>query len=388
VNGGAGHRVPRAAVAASVLILAVVLGVVVAMLVRPDGPVGGPATPVGTAGPVGSYPSAVTESPDPAPPGPFAEVSRRVGSGAHRVVATTCTGTGIGTAYQFGTEGLLVTAVRSVSGARGIAIASGDRLIPAEVAKIDTRSGLALLKPATRLSGHTFVLGTRQLAVGDEVAAVGWTAQARQPVGGRLRITVGKVTETGVTLPSPDGNHSVRRMAGEFDPGLAGAPVVDADGLLLGMLVQGDPDQRELYVAGIDTIADPLLGPTGRPPAIEPCLSSAGPAVATTVGGSAEPATRTALGMWYSALNSGDWDRARGVLADGLQQEWTRDRLVREYAETYQFNLEAATTGATTTVTWARLGSGRACVRGTTDFQLDQGRITAMIPRGESQPCG
>lgn len=382
-TGRVKRRIPRGVLAASVVAVAVVLGVLAAVVVRPGVPWPGPVpTPVPTATSSAEPPGPIGE------PGPFTETIRRVGSGAHQMVATTCSGTGIGTAYQFGTEGLLVTAVRSVSGARAIAIVSGDRVVPAEVAKIDSRAGLALLKPATRMNGHTFVLGTTQLAVGDEVAAIGWTAQGHKPVQGQLHGAVGPITETGVTVSSPDGHHTVRRMAGEFDPGLAGSPVVDTSGHLLGMLVQGTPDQRELHVAGVDTIADALLGPTGRPPALEPCLSSTGPEVPTRVAGPTANATRTGLGTWYSALNAGEWDRARGVLSGELQGEWQPDQLSGEYAGTYHFNLVEATEGSATTVTWVRLGPEKSCVRGATEFTLAQGRITGMARDGDPVPCG
>lgn len=370
-----------------VFVLAVVLGVGVAVLLRPGG---GPLGPDGPVSPtpgqtVDPLPPDAPESPDPLPEGAFADVSLRVSTGAHRLVATTCTGTGIGTAYQFGTDGLLVTAARSVSGARTIALLSGDRIVLAEVAKIDTAAGLAILRPATALGGHSFVLGTRQLAPGDRVAALGWTTQAQQPARGKSRIVVGSITDVGVTVESADGQHRVARMTGAYDPGLLGAPVVGEDGLLVGMLVQGPEDQSELFVAGLDTIADPLLGPTGQPPMLEACASSSGPRIVTTVGGTAAPSTRTELGQWFGALNGAEWDRARGSLAPALQQEWTKERLAEEYAGTYAFNLVTAADGPATRATWVQLDSaGRSCERVAARFSLDQGRIARIEPQGRS----
>ncbi|WP_425307192.1 trypsin-like peptidase domain-containing protein [Ammonicoccus fulvus] len=370
-----------------IFVLAVVLGVVVAMLVRPgadpqgpDGPV--PPGPTPTVEPLPADPS---ESADPLPEGPFGEVSVRVATGAHRMVATTCTGTGIGTAYQFGTEGLLVTAARAVSGARVITLLSGDRIITAEVAKIDSTAGLAILRPTTPLGGHTFVLGTRQLTSGDRVAALGWTTEAQQPARGKPRTVVGSITEVGVTVESADGKHRVARMTGAYDPGLLGSPVVGEDGHLVGMIVQGPADQAELLVAGLDQIADPLLGPTGQPPMLEACVSSSGPGVVTTVGGTAAPTARTQLGQWFGAVNSGEWDRARGTLAPPLQEEWTKERLAEEYAGTYAFGIVTAAEGASTKATWVQLDSdARTCHRVVATFSLDQGRIVRIQPQGAS----
>lgn len=382
-------RLSRAITAAvvGVFVLAVALGVGVAVLLRPggDGPRGNPPPP--TPGPVRTLPPDPPETPDSATTGPYADVSRRVGSGAHRIVATTCTGTGIGTAYQFGTEGLLVTSARAVSGARAITVLSGDRIVTATVAKIDTTAGLAILKPAAPLTGHTLVLGRRQLAAGDQVAAIGWTASAQQPARGRARTSVGSITDVGVRIESPDGTHTVRRMTGEFDPGLAGAPVVDTDGHLVGMLVQGQADQKDLLVAGLDTIADPLLGPTGMPPAMEPCARSSGPAVVTTVGGPASASARTELGQWFGALNSGEWERARGVLAPRVQSDWPVEKLTADYAGTYAFNLVAAPDAGGVAVSWVRLGrEGVPCQREAARFTLDQGKITGITPQGVA-PC-
>lgn len=370
-----------------VFVLAVVLGVVVAMVLRPGGgPVGPgglpPSEPVPTVEPLPADPS---ESSDPPPEAPFDEVGLRVSTGAHRMVATTCTGTGIGTAYQFGSEGLLVTSARAVSGARVITLLSGDRIVTAEVAKIDTTAGLAILRPTTPLGGHTFVLGTRQLTSGERVATLGWTTEAQQPARGKPRTVVGSITEVGVTIDSPDGQHRVARMTGASDPGLLGAPVVGEDGHLVGMIVQGPDDQAELLVAGLDVIADPLLGPTGQPPMLEVCASSSGPGVVTTVGGTAAPTARTQLGQWFGALNSGEWDRARGTLAPPLQQEWTKEKLAEEYAGTFAFNIVTAPDGAETLATWVQLDSdARTCQRHAAAFSLDQGSIVRIEPQGAS----
>ncbi|MDO5681574.1 MAG: S1C family serine protease [Propionibacteriaceae bacterium] len=325
--------------------------------------------------------------------GPFAEVAKVAASGTHRVVATTCTGTGVGTAFQFGVDGLLVTSARSVSGARSIAVLTGDRVVPATVAKIDTVSGLALLRPETRLAGHAFELGTRQLAVGDEVAYLGWTTESTSPARGRAKVEVGTISETGVTLESPDGRHpGLRRMNGAFDSGLAGSPVVGADGDLVGVLLQVADDQTDLVVAGLDTIADPLLGPTGMPPAMEPCLIAGGPQIATNVGGPAPTAARTELGQWFGALNAGDWDRARGVLAQGLKGEWSRERLTAEHQGRYAFGIAAAPdpSGTGTLVSWLRLqpdGENR-CERLAARMVLGQGGIDRIEPLGDPMPCG
>lgn len=368
-----------------IFVLAVVLGVVVAMLLRPGprGPVDPP--PPGPAPTVEPLPADPSESPDPLPEGPFGDVSVRVSTGAHRMVATTCTGTGIGTAYQFGTDGLLVTSARAVSGARVITLLSGDRIITAEVAKIDTTAGLAILRPTTALGGHTFVLGTRQLSPGDRVAALGWTAEAQHPARGKPRTILGSITDVGVTVESADGRHRVARMTGAYDPGLLGAPVVGEDGHLVGMIVQGPDDQAELLVAGLDLIADPLLGPTGQPPMLEACASSSGPRVVTTIGGTAAPAARTQLGQWFGAVNSGEWERARGTLGPVLQEEWTKEKLTEEYAGTYAFGIVTAPSGAGTSATWVELDSeARSCERVAADFGLDQGRIVRIEPRGRS----
>lgn len=384
-------RLPRKVIAlvAGVFALAVVLGVAVAYGIRTMAPTGpdGPATATAAS----PLPPDPLETPDVPPPGPFAEVARMAGSSTHRVLASTCSGTGVGTAFQFGTEGLLVSSARVVSAARSIAVLSGDRIVPATVAKIDTRSGLALLKPQTPLGGRPFELGTRQLAVGDEALLLGWTTDSQQPARGRPRGTVGTVTETGVALDTPDGRLSgIRRMTGKFDSGLAGSPVLDREGRMLGIVVQATDDQNELLVAGLDTIADPLLGPTGMPPAMEPCPGASGPHIVTTVGGTAPPGVRSQLGHWFGALNTGDWDRARGALAAGLKEEMTREKLEADYRGTYVFNIVTAPAdGSGTTVSWTRLAAegDQRCQRQVARLVLDQSGIQSITPQGAPTPC-
>ncbi|WP_432559454.1 trypsin-like peptidase domain-containing protein [Granulicoccus sp. GXG6511] len=386
------------ALVTGIFVLAIVAGVAVAFVIRAAGGAGlaalpgSPPSPGSPAAPVQSVSPEPLETPEGPSDGPFAEVAHRAASGTHRILATTCTGTGVGTAFQFGSEGLLVTSARAVSGARSIAVLSGDRIVPADVAKIDTVSGLALLRPDVAMVGQGFELGTQQLAVGDQVALLGWTTESQQPARGRARIGVGTITEAGLTLESPDGRHpGIRRMTGEFDPGLAGSPVVGEDGRLLGVVLQAADDQDDLVVAGLDTVADPLLGPTGMPPAMEPCLNATGPRIVTTVGGAAPAALRTQLGQWFGALNAGDWDRARGTLTGGLREDWTREELDVEHRGTYAFNIVSAPSDSgAVTVSWARLQAegDPACERLVADVALDESGIRSISPRGAPVPCG
>lgn len=383
-----GQARSRKIIVAGIFAAAIVLGVVAALVIRAIGT--DPAPPVTTNPPTGSIPPGPIEAPD-FPAGPFATTIRTASSGTHRIVALTCSGTGVGTAFQVGSEGLLATSVRSVSAARSIAIMNGDRAIGATVAKIDTRSGLALLQPVTPVAGRTFELGTRQLAVNDEAALIGWTTESQQPARGRLRGAVGTISETGVTVDSPDGQHtSVRRMTGDFDAGLAGSPVIGADGLLIGVAIQATDAQRGLLIAGLDTIADPLLGPTGMPPAMEPCLTAAGPQIVTTVGGSAPTATRTELGQLFGALNAADWDRARGTLAPSLKDQWPRERLETEFRGHYAFGILAAPSdNGTTLVSWTQLAAEgtQRCERQLARVTLDRSGIQTISFEGDPVPC-
>ncbi|MDO5498582.1 MAG: trypsin-like peptidase domain-containing protein [Propionibacteriaceae bacterium] len=374
-----------------ILVGAVILGVVAAFAIRTvggEGPAPPPGTPAPTAPPVSPDP---LETPDPVPTGPLGEAVARSASGTHRLLAVTCAGTGIGTAFQFGADGLLVTSAYAVSGARSVVVLAGDRAVPATVVKIDTHAGLAMLEPEVPLGGHVFELGTRQLAVGDEVVALGWTTEAQQPARGRGRTPVGTISEAGVAVESPVGQHAVRRMTGAYDAGLAGAPVIDGGGRLLGMLLHTGKDQTEILVTGLDTIADPLLGPTGRPPVMEPCLTASGPQIVTTVGGPAPTATRTSLGQWFGALNAGEWERARGALGGSLREEWTPEKLAEAHRGSFAFNIVSADAGDEpgVRVSWTRLNpEGRSCERHVARVALDQGGISEFTPDGEPVPCG
>ena len=351
----------------------------------------GAAYAIRVSTPEAAHPDEPAESAHLPPSGPFAEAARVAGLGTHRVLASTCSGTGVGTAFEFGPEGLLVTSARAVSGARAIAVVSGERVTSASVAKIDSRSGLALLSPESAVTGRGLDLGVAQLAPGDEAAVVGWTTESQQPSLGRLHAEISTVTEAGLQRTSPDGRHpSLRRMSGDFDPGLAGAPVIGDDGRILGAVVHIGEDQQDLLVAGLDTVADPLLGPTGMPPMVEPCLEAAGPRLATVVGGTASAETRTRLGQWFGALNTGNWDRAQEVLAADLRRAWSQERLEADYRGSFIFDITAEpveVNSAGVEVSWVQLNAGnQQCERHSARAVVDEDGIQALTPTAP-RPC-
>ncbi|OYO18580.1 hypothetical protein CGZ93_14200 [Enemella dayhoffiae] len=368
-------RGPRARamipVTAGLLVLAVIAGILTAFQLRGQNPFGsGPAASAspGTSSatsPPGPTPRAPTPpvAPDPPEPtldGAWAEVAARADGSVRRVIASTCSGTGIGSAYAVGPD-TLATAWHSVAGARSVGVVDAAGVVSAEVVKVQPEANLALLRTARPLGAPALSIGTRPLAVGDEALVLGRSARGPDPLRGRPAARTGQVQEVGQRAPAPEGEAQISRMGGEFDPGLAGAPVLGRDGTLLGMVIETAPDQtnpHQFQLAELGALIDPLLGPTGQPPPPAGCPHPAGPKFPPTVTGGAPEPTRAAIGRLVAALNAGRLDEAYAQLDGEAKQTHPREGLARDWTGRVVVSAQVEPDGAEAVATLTVIGTG------------------------------
>ncbi|WP_169796223.1 S1 family peptidase [Granulicoccus phenolivorans] len=344
------------------LVVVIILGVVTALVIDNNRKRG--TGPGGTASPV----EQISGTPGPQPP---PEVLDRTRSGVRRVVALTCGGTGIGTAFRFGEY--LVTTQRVVDQAVAVGIVVDGRTVSADVVRADPATGVALLKPAGAVPGYTFTFGQRQIAIGNQLQFSGFPSGAG--TRGTWQAVSGTVTQDAKVTTAGGATLQLRTLAEPLDPGLAGAPVLDETGGLLGM-AYANPDHPEVnQVVGLDSMADALLAPAGPSATPATCATPAGPRVDVVVGGSGPDSSRQLAGHFLTAVNAGDTDTAYGLLTPQLQQNIDKATLARTWAGKYALNA-ALSEGPDLQLTFDRLQSGApTCQRVVVRISEVQGKL-------------
>jgi len=192
-----------------------------------------------------------------------------------------------GTAFFVRPDGVLLTALHVVDGARSVSVACpGREPAPATLANGARASDLAALKTSLTAPAYLTLQGTRALLPGDPVFTVGFptptTAEAAPRFfDGSLSAVTGPDTET-----------AYLQMTMALQPGNAGGPVVAADGSAVGVVSSG--------AAIILLLREPGIFPQGVSWAIKADLAQplfqAPPALpaARTRGEAVERATRSA----------------------------------------------------------------------------------------------
>jgi S1-C subfamily serine protease len=176
-----------------------------------------------------------------------------------RIRALGCDRLGTGSGFVLG-EGLIVTNRHVVGTPREVAISTWDgRSFEARVDGIANDADLAVI----RVRGLDLPVATvrdEPAVIGERVAAIGY------PGGGGATIT------TGVVLGFTDGpilgeQVPAIRVSAEVRPGNSGGPLVDADGLVIGVIfAQTGPGGDGLAVP-VDVLVDRLESQGFAPPA-------------------------------------------------------------------------------------------------------------------------
>ena len=177
-----------------------------------------------------------------------------------RIRALGCNQLGAGSGFVL-EDGLIVTNRHVVGQPREVAISTWDgRTFDARVDGIAQDADLAVIRiSATGLP--TATLRTTPIAIGEPVAAIGY------PGGGGAAITTGKVL--GFTDGPVLGEQvPAIRVDAEVRPGNSGGPLVDADGLVIGVIFALTGPGGDGLAVPVDVLLDRLdqqgfLPPTG-----------------------------------------------------------------------------------------------------------------------------
>ena len=284
-------------------------------------------SPTGSAEASAAQPTFPIPKPDrpntATPPPDLASVFGRVRSGVVRVLASTCSGTGIGTGFLSDAR-TAVAALASVDKAVAVVVVVRGRPVPATVKSVSRKTGLATLRLARPVAGFHFELGAAP-TVGQPVGVVGVPVAGTAPT-----LTKAEVTATG---ERGSGLSSLLVLKGSADLGLSGAPVVDGSGAVVGMVV-ADEDETGLKAVSATTLDRAATkksdeGSCGRPK---------GPQIPTVITGDAPKALQATLQRYFSGINTGDYDAVFEAFEPGVLKG-SRSRIEEGFRSTYDFNV-------------------------------------------------
>jgi hypothetical protein len=276
-------------------------------------------------------------TPEPTPQPNFVASSAMIAPSVVRVVASTCRGTGVGTAFWV-SESTLVTSFHSVAEAVAVAVVDvSGTAVPATVVGVDAESGIALLEVDSGASGEPVQIASTAPAQGDWVASVGMPSRRSD-----LRTSVSRVVETNIALSQKGvATAGLAKLSGGLDVGLGGAPVVDSAGSVVGA-VFAVPSRDERLVlpapalqAGIDAAQ------SSGSPELGNCDLPTGPHSQTQISGDAPAAMVRGLKAYFEGINAGDYVKAYDALGWRYHDaDSSLDDFAPGWVSTYDFNIQ------------------------------------------------
>ncbi len=199
------------------------------------------ALPERTAPPVSPLPE-VTASPTPTTePASWSDMYDQVNSGVVRIAALGCGQQWSGSGFLVA-EDLVATASHVAEGATSMSVRAGEQVRGAEVAGMDPRTDVALLRLDSTVSGHVFGWSPDAPRVGDDVAALGF------PRGQPLAMTKGAVTalDRRIEVDGQDRFGLVQTDAA-VNPGNSGGPLMTLTGQAAGVVSAGSDAPGDAY---------------------------------------------------------------------------------------------------------------------------------------------
>jgi hypothetical protein len=273
--------------------------------------------------------TAPTTGPTTGPPADFPAVFDRVRSGTVRVLASTCSGTGIGTGFLLDSRTVL-TALPTVARAVSVAVVVDGKPVPATVQSESRSVGFASLRLSRAVSGHHFRPSSTTPGTGEAVGIVGVPADR---TASRL-LTASVVSNDAVTAGNRVNLKGLLALSDVADLGLGGAPVVDGAGRAVGMIVapQGEPGLKAIPGTALFTLDGGDSPDRGR------CGKPAGPRVPTTITGDAPDTIRATLQGYFDGINTGDIDAVYAAFEPGVLKG-SRSATEKGFRSTYDFTI-------------------------------------------------
>src|SRR5690606_21368382 len=316
-----------------------------------------------------------TTAPDPDEVPSFVDLHDQVASGVLMVQASTCEGTGVGSAFLVSGD-RIVTAAHVVAEAASVAVVQDDATYEADVVGIDSANDIAILETSVALGGHEFQLADTEVAAGEALAVIG------HPLGAPLTITSGTVSRADDDL-WPD-----FQVDASVNPGNSGGPVVRADGDIVGMAVAKDGEAEGLaYAVRSEVIADGVTDPGALPaPEVAECDTPLGPDSGSELpevpaGDELEVAAAATLASYFDGINTGDYEGAFEQLSPRLQAGSSVDSFAEGLLTSYDFgfavhSVEPTDDGALVWLEFVSLQApeygpeGESCTRWSLDYEL------------------
>jgi S1-C subfamily serine protease len=201
--------------------------------------------------------------------------------------------TGIVDGFVVSANGLVVSSIHAIHGAAALRIATADgHGYPATIVRADPTHGVVLLRAvgAQGLTPLTFATVTPR--VGDLAIAVGHTPFS--PV----TLATGTVSSVGITVSLPDTEpllHDVLTVDATPDPLQDGAPLLDGNGNVIGVVVNAGNAAPGVVALSMTSAASLVVAATGGgPSAAVPALGVQSQVI--------DPATAAAAGAPVGAL--------------------------------------------------------------------------------------
>jgi S1-C subfamily serine protease len=401
------YRRPAVVVTLTVLIVAALVGVPVAVLRL--GQNGGPNRSVqaGPQGAQGRSPASTAAPGSPTPP-PFSQLFAQDSSGVVRLDGTSCSGSAIGTGFLVAPN-LVATAAHVVDGAAVIGVTAGSDTRVGSVVGIDSGSDVSLIRLDQPLPGHVFAVQQTPPVVGTPVAAMGF------PEGLPLTFTQGSISGLDRTIPVEGQTRTgLIQTDASVNPGNSGGPLLDPDGKVVGVIDAGAADAQGISFAVSGRVAQPLLASWQASPQTvasqSGCGSPTGPSADASPHSELTGADATAIGQtlltYFRAIDAADYATAWNQLTAAQRAQVSPDQLASGLRTTYDFNISLHSLTpqspgtATVYATFSSLQSpqlgphGESCDLWTLDYTMRNESGSWLIERADphsgqqATPCG
>lgn len=243
--------------------------------------------------------------------GPFEKVFEQATSSVLRLDAVVCQergGSGVGSGFLI--DALHVaTAAHVVGSAVAITARNGEHVRVARVVGLDRGKDLALLKLDRPLEGKPFQLVDQRVPLTTKVAALGYPyGRGLSPAEGTINGYDRKEAVDDRTI------FGLIQTDADINPGNSGGPLVTPEGQAVGLVIAGLDQADGLALAVDATLARPLLQrwqqipePPQEQDCADPSVPDEGVGVDTLVTGRAAAEISVALGVYFNAINSGQY---------------------------------------------------------------------------------
>jgi serine protease Do len=273
-------------------------------------------------------PSTVTVTATPSPsqsPLSFSDLYAREKSGVVRIETVSCTESGLGSGFLVSPL-LVVTVAHVVDQSVVVSLIDGRHRTTGRVVGIDRGRDLALVRSSEPLDGYHFKLSPTLPAVGADVAAIGF------PFGDPLTFTHGTVSGLDRRIPI-DGiirSHLIETDAA-INPGNSGGPLIDHDGLVVGLV-----DAKNTEASGIGYAVPSTQAATrvqvwsSRTSSVlsAPCSNPLGPSEGSPdvpapngIDDDAAAGISSAFNTYFGGIDSGNYAAAYSVLSPNRQAQ-------------------------------------------------------------------